>query len=70
MTLQELKHGIEETPPEDRLFLAAYLKHLAQQDDVAYRTELARRRDATGTGQRFSLEQVQRVHQSLEAEGL
>ena len=70
MTVQELKQGIEASAPEDRLFLAAYLKHLAQKDDPAYRAELARRRDEMGGGKRFSLEQVKRVHENLEAEGL
>jgi hypothetical protein len=70
MTLQELKRGIDESAPEDRLFLAAYLRHLAQKDDEAYRAELARRRDEMSAGKRFSIEQVRRVHENLRTEGL
>lgn len=70
MSLQELKAGIEQSTPEERLFLAAYLKHLARKDDPAYRADLAQRIDEMKAGKRFSLDQVKRVHQSLEAEGL
>jgi len=69
MTLQELKQGIDQSTPEERLFLAAYLKHLARRDDPAYRQELSRLRDEMNAGRRVNLEQVKRMHQALEAEG-
>jgi hypothetical protein len=69
MTLQELKQGIDQSTPEERLFLAAYLKHVARKDDPAYRLELSRLRDEMNTGQKYTLEQVKRIHQALEAEG-
>jgi hypothetical protein len=70
MTLEELKQGIDQSTEEDRLFLAAYLKHLNRKDDPAYRRELSRLRDEMNEGKRYSLEQVKRVHDALEAEGL
>lgn len=56
--------------PEERVFLAAYLKHLARVEDVAYRSELGRLDQEIDAGKKFSLAQVQRMHDSLKAEGL
>lgn len=70
MKLEELKTGIDQSSPEDRVFLAAYLRHVVRSDDPAYKTELARRRDEMNAGKRFSLEQLKRVDQALDAEGL
>jgi hypothetical protein len=72
MTVAELKTGIEQSSPEERLYLAAFLKHLGRKDDPAYRAELTRLNAEIdeGEGKKFSLEQVKRLHETLEAEGL
>jgi hypothetical protein len=70
MTLQQLKQGIEECSPEERFFLAAYLKHLGRVDDPAYQAELARLNKEIDTGRKFSLEQVRRLHDVLKSQGL
>jgi hypothetical protein len=70
MTVAELKTGIEQSSPEERLYLAAFLKHLGRKDDPAYRAELNRLNAEIDDGKKFSLEQVKRLHETLEAEGL
>jgi len=69
VTLQDLKHGIEQSSDEDKLYLAAYLRHLVRKDDPVYRAELAGRRDEMAAGKRYSLDQLRRVSQSLDSEG-
>ena len=70
MTVDELKRGIEQSTPEQRLFLAAYLKHLARNDDPAYHAELTRLNKEIDEGKKFSLEQVKHLHETLKREGL
>lgn len=69
MSVLEIKRELETASAEDRLFLLAYLKHLARRDDLAYRRHLAARAQEMETNQ-VSLDQIKRVHQALEAEGL
>jgi hypothetical protein len=70
MTVTEIKSGIEQSSPEQRLYLAAFLKHLARKDDPAYRSELTQLNEEIDRGQRFTFEQVKHLHETLKAEGL
>ena len=70
MSLQELKQGIEASSPEERLFLAAYLKHLFRKDDPAYQKELSRLDSQIDEGKVYTHDQVKRMHDALENEGL
>lgn len=70
MTVDDLRRGIEESTPEQRLFLAAFLKHLTRRDDPEYQKDLARLNQEIDEGKRFTLEQVKRLHETLTAEGL
>jgi hypothetical protein len=70
MKLEELKHGLEQSSPEDKVYLAAYLRHLVRRDDASHQAAIAARREDMASGKKFSLEQLQRVSRSLEAEGL
>ena len=69
MSVVEIKRELEASSEEDRLFLLAYLKHLSRRDDPAYRRHLATRAQEIETN-KVSLDQIKRVHQALEAEGL
>jgi hypothetical protein len=55
---------------DERFFAAAYLQHLAQENDPAYLTTLSERLKRMDEGHKVTLEQVQRIHNVLEAEGL
>ena len=55
---------------EERFFAAAYLQHRSQEHDPAYQALLSERMKRMDAGQKVTLEQVQRIHQALEAEGL
>lgn len=56
--------------PEERLVLAAYLKHLGRKDDPAYQSTLTRLNSEIDAGRKFTLDQAQRMHEALESEGL
>jgi hypothetical protein len=70
MSLAEVKASIDGMTDEERFFAAAYLQHRAQQRDLAYQALLAERMKRMDAGQKVTLEQAQRIHQALEAEGL
>lgn len=70
MTVAELKRGIEQSTPEERVYLGALLKHLARKDDPVYQSELNRLNKEVDAGKKFSLDQVKRLHETLGSEGL
>jgi hypothetical protein len=70
MTVEQIKQGIEQSSPEERQYLAAFLKHLARKDDPAYQSELTALNKEFDSGKKFSLEQVKRLHETLKSEGL
>ncbi|HEY1172219.1 MAG TPA: hypothetical protein VGH19_12670 [Verrucomicrobiae bacterium] len=70
MSTKELIRTANELNSEERVFLAAYLKHLARVDDPAYRTQLTQLNEEIDSGKRFTLQQVKRLHKALEKEGL
>ena len=55
---------------EERFFAAAYLQHRAQANDPVYQALLSERMKRMDAGQKVTLEQAQRIHEALEAEGL
>ena len=55
---------------EERFFAAAYLQHRAQENDPAYQVMLVERKKRMDAGHKVTLEQVQRIHNVLESEGL
>jgi hypothetical protein len=70
MSTADLKKTADSLNDEERVFLAAYLKHLSRADSPAYQAELTRLDAEIDAGKKFSLEQVQRMHGALKAEGL
>jgi hypothetical protein len=48
----------------------ALLKHLGRKDDSSYRVEPGRLNAEINDGKKFSIAQVQRLHETLKAEGL
>lgn len=70
MAVAELKRGLESATQEERLFLAGYLQHLLRQDDPSFRAELTQVQTEMDAGKRLSHQQVKRLLENLEAEGL
>ena len=70
MTLQDIRREIEISSSEDRLYLLALLTHLTRRDQPSYKKHLADRAKEMTSGNQVSLDQIRRLHQSLEAEGL
>ena len=70
MSSAELMQTADRLTGEERVFLAAYLKHLARVEDPRYQAELSRLDREVDVGKKYSLDQVQRMHDALLAEGL
>ena len=69
MSAVELKTQIEGWDAEERCFAAAYLRHLARKNSLVNQMELESLMEEFETGKSFSLDQVERLHEALSAEG-
>jgi hypothetical protein len=70
VSIAEIKDSIDRMTDEERFFAAAYLQHRAQANDPAYQALLSERLNRMDAGRKVTLEQAQRIHDALEAEGL
>lgn len=70
MSHQELKATVDSLSADDRIWLAAYLIHLERRDSEANKAELTRLNQEIDAGRCYTLEQLEKVHAALEAEGL
>ena len=66
MTAVEVKACIDKLTDEERFFAAAYFQHRAQEHDPTYQAMLAERMNRMDAGGKVTLEEVRRIHQSLE----
>jgi len=55
---------------EERLFLSAYLRHLANRGDAALQGDLASAHREIERGHKVNLRQMKRLHQTLAKSGL
>lgn len=70
MSRNELKAVVDRSSQEDRLFLAAYLQHLAGRDDPAVQVELTSAQREITRGRKVNLKQLKRLHRTLLPYGL
>jgi hypothetical protein len=70
MSTAEIKSGIDRMSDGERFFAAAYLQHLAQSGDAVYQALLTERLQRMEAGKKVTREQLLRVQQALETEGL
>jgi hypothetical protein len=70
MSIQELQREIESASSEDRLYLQALLQHLGRRESGVYRQHLARRAEEMAGGQKVGLDQIKRLHEMLDSQGL
>ena len=70
MSRTELIQIVDQTSPEDRLFLNAYIEHLARVDEPDNGCELDRRLERMRAGREVSLEDAQKLHEDLAAKGM
>jgi len=70
MGLAEVKRLVDKMSQEERLFLSAYLHHRLRADDPANCADLEQRMRQIEAGNKLTLEQARRLHESLESEGL
>lgn len=70
MSTTQIRETIDRLSSEERFFASAYLHHLAQSDDAAWQQEMAGTQAAMDEGRKFSLGQVQEMHEALASRGL
>jgi hypothetical protein len=70
MSHAELIEMVDRTSPEERLFLHAYIEHLACEADPEHGRELDRRLESMRAGNEVSLEDARKLHETLAARGL
>ncbi|MFM2178104.1 MAG: hypothetical protein RL015_2202 [Verrucomicrobiota bacterium] len=70
MTTTTIREQIDAMSDEDRFFAAAYLQHLANEQDEERQTRLESRMNRMDSGKKFTLDQLVDVHQKLESQGL
>jgi len=70
MSRTELIELVDRTSPEDRLFLHAYIEHLARVDDPENGRELDRRLERMRAGHEVSFEDARKLHEELAARGM
>jgi hypothetical protein len=63
MSRAEIIAMVDQTSPEDRIFLQAYVDHLARSADSESGSDLDRRLDAMRAGKEFCLDDVRRLHE-------
>ena len=67
MSITELKNIVDRTTDEERIFLAAYLRHVERRNDQAHQEKLDHLCEEAASGQRYSLERVRDLHTKLAA---
>jgi hypothetical protein len=70
MSSVELIETANALTANQRVFLAAYLKHLGRKSDPAYQARLGRLNQEIDDGKKISFEQAKHLHQELKAQGL
>jgi hypothetical protein len=70
MSTAEIKASIDKMTADERFVAAAYLQHLARMNEPAWQASLTERMQRMDIGQKVSFEQLERVHHTLQSEGL
>jgi hypothetical protein len=70
MSLEEIKVAAAALSDEERIWLSAYLKHLARVDLPENQADLSARDKRIDAGRYSTLEKGEKRHAALEAEGL
>jgi hypothetical protein len=69
MGIVELKRAVDELPTEERLELAAYIRHTFRADDQSWQEEIARRLNDCLGGKGHDAEELLALHDRLRAGG-
>jgi hypothetical protein len=70
MRVEELKAVAASLTEEERIWLSAYLLHLSRADSASNKADLSARNRSIDEGHYVTLEQFEKIHEALEAEGL
>jgi hypothetical protein len=69
MSMAEIRDKIAGLTVEERLDLAALIAHLNRCDDADYQSALDQRATDLDAGKKTTLEQLDRLHRTLSADG-
>ncbi len=70
MSTAEIRDTLDRLTADERFFAAAYLHHLTQSSDAAWRQQMESTQLDMDSGRKFSLDRVRVLHESLSAQGL
>jgi hypothetical protein len=70
MSRDELQAIVDRSSTEERLFLAAYLRHLANRDDPTVRREISLSHSEIRRGKKVTLRKLKRLNGMLAKTGL
>lgn len=70
MSRTELQSIVDRSSAEDRLFLTAYLPHVAAREDATVKRELDEAHGEIERGGKVRVSQLRRLHTSLRRAGL
>lgn len=70
MSRTELTSLVDRSSTEERLFLAAYLRHVSTRDDPGLQSELADAHREIERGKKIGLSQLKSLHRTLNKTGL
>lgn len=70
MSRAELKRIVDRSSPADRIFLTAYLYHLATRNDSLLQTDLAAVHTEIERGDKIDLRQLKQLDRTLAKTGL
>ena len=65
MSVADVKHQIDQMTADERFYVAAYLQHLANEDDPEYHAEVSKAERRMDAGKKVSLEELTSRHQAL-----
>ncbi len=70
MSVAELKRTVDESTPEERLFLAAYLHHKLHPSEANEAADLEERMRLMDAGDKVPFSTIQKLHEDLTKAGV
>jgi hypothetical protein len=69
MSAAAIKQQIDQMSKDERFYVAAYLQHLENEEDAAYRSAVADSMSRMDGGDKVSFEELVARHEALERQG-
>ena len=69
MSVSEIKSQLRKLTPSEFNEIAVAVRQIAMENDEEWKAEMARRMERMDRGEKYSLEDLERLHDKLTAEG-